>query len=44
MFLPVMDAIRQFTGLGVVKRVLLSGSVTALCGSYFVYTSILAGK
>ena len=43
-FLPVMDGIRQLRGVGKVKKLLITGTLTSLCGSYFVYTSILAGK
>ena len=43
-FLPVMDGIRQLRGFGSVPKLLVTGVVTTLIGSYFVYTSILAGK
>jgi len=43
-FLPLMDVIRQVSSLGYVKKLLITGLVTSLIGSYFVYASILAGK
>jgi len=43
-FLPVMDIIRQLSSLDQVKKLLITGLVTSLIGSYFVYTSVLAGK
>ena len=43
-FLPIMDVARQQRKLSAFQRVLVTAAVTSLCGSYFVYTSILAGK
>ena len=43
-FLPLMDLIRQMRSLDKVKKLLITGLVTGLIGSYFVYASILAGK
>lgn len=43
-FLPAMDVIRQLTGLSWIKKFAFTVTVTGLCGTYFVYTSILAGK
>jgi len=43
-FLPIMDAARQFRKIGQVQRMIIITAGTSLCGSYFVYTSILAEK
>jgi len=43
-FLPLMDVIRHMRSASTVTKVLLTGSITSLVGSYFVYTSILAEK
>lgn len=43
-FLPLMDVVRQYRKIGQMQRFLATGAITSLCASYFVYTSILAGK
>ena len=43
-FLPAMDGIRNLRGFSQVQKLVITGVLTSLCGSYFVYTSILAGK
>mmetsp|Transcript_31276 Transcript_31276/g.36697 ORF Transcript_31276/g.36697 Transcript_31276/m.36697 type:complete len:217 (-) Transcript_31276:577-1227(-) len=43
-FLPLMDVARQYRKISKAQRILITGAVTSLCGSYFVYTSILAEK
>ena len=43
-FLPLMDIIRQMRSINQVKKVVITGLVTAAIGSYFVYTTVLAGK
>ena len=44
MFLPIMDCIRQLRGLNKVAKLVVTGAVTSFVGSYFIYTSVLAGK
>jgi len=44
LFVPLNDLLRQFESIGYVKRVIATFALTTMCGSYFVYESILAGK
>ena len=43
-FLPLMDVIRHMRSAKTVTKVLMTGIITSIVGSYFVYTSVLAGK
>ena len=43
-FLPLMDVIRHMRSSSTITKVLLTGTITSLVGSYFIYTSVLAGK
>ena len=44
MFIPMMDIVRHMRTSTMLTRILLTVCITSLFGSYFVYTSILAGK
>ena len=43
-FIPLMDIIRHMRTTSMVVKVLITAVITSVIGSYFVYTSILAGK
>ena len=43
-FLPSLDAFRAMRGMDQSKKLMLSGMVTSLIGSYFLYNGILVGK
>ena len=43
-FLPLMDIIRHMRTSTMTSKVFLTVIITSIVGSYFVYTSVLAGK
>ena len=43
-FIPSLDAFRAMRGMQQTKKLMLSGLVTSLIGSYFMYNGILLGK